>query len=55
MFNPPFSKNLKTNIVNKNFSKDNPLNKIIKKIKISYSCTPNMHNIIQAHNKKILY
>ena len=61
-FNPPFSNNLKTNlgrefirIINKNFPKDNPLSKIIntKTVKISYSCTANMHTIIQAHNKKI--
>ena len=60
-FNPPFSKNLKTNIgkeflklIDKNFPKDNPLSKIInrKTVKISYSCTPNMYNLIQAHNKK---
>ena len=62
-FNPPYNKNLKTNIgkeflklIDKNFPKDNKLSKIInrKTVKISYSCTSNMRAIITAHNKKIL-
>ena len=62
-FNPPYNKNLKTNIgkeflklIDKNFPKDNPLSKIInrKTVKISYSCTSNMRSIITAHNKGIL-
>ena len=34
----------------------NPLNKIInrKTVKLSYSCTSNVKQIIQAHNKKVL-
>ena len=62
-FNPPFNKNLKTNIgkeflkiIDKNFPKDNPLHKIInrKNVKLSYSCTTNMKKIISGHNRKIL-
>ena len=62
-FNPPFSRNLKTNIgkeflkiIDKNFPKDHPLHKIInrKTVKVSYSCTQNIEAIIQSHNKKLL-
>ena len=62
-FNPPYHKNLKTNLgkeflklIDKNFPKDNVLNKIInrKTVKVSYSCSNNMRNIISAHNRKIL-
>ena len=62
-FNPPYNKNLKTNIgkeflkiIDKNFPRDNPLHKIInrKNIKLSYSCTTNMKKIISGHNMKIL-
>ena len=62
-FNPPFNKNLKTNIgkeflkiIDKNFPKDNPLHKIInrKNVKLSYSTTANMKSIISSHNRKIL-
>ena len=62
-FNPPYNKNLKTNLgkeflklLDKNFPKDHVLYKIInrKTVKISYSCTPNMLNKISAHNRKIL-
>ena len=33
-----------------------PLHKILNKntIKLSYSCMPNMHNVISAHNKAVL-
>ena len=62
-FNPPFSKNVSTNIgklflklIFKHFTKANSLYKVFNKnnIKISYSCTENVRTIIAAHNKKIL-
>ena len=62
-FNPPFSRNVKTNIgkifinlVKKHFETKNPLSKIINKknMKISYSCMENIKSIIKKHNKKIL-
>ena len=62
-YNPPFNKSLKTNIgnkflslVEKHFPKDHRLHKIFNKntIKVSYSCTQNMANIIKSHNNRIL-
>ena len=62
-FNPPYSRNVKTNIGNaflkiikKHFKKDHKYYKIFNKnnIKLSYSCTTNIDNIIKGHNKKIL-
>ena len=62
-YNPPFSKSVKTNIgrqfielVKKHFPPQSPLYKIFNKntLKLSYSCTGNMKNVIQAHNRKIL-
>ncbi|XP_057313453.1 uncharacterized protein LOC130654828 [Hydractinia symbiolongicarpus] len=62
-FNPPFSKNVKTDIgrsflkiVRKNFSKDHKYYKIFNKntLKLSYSCSTNIRNIIKGHNKKVL-
>ena len=61
-FNPPFSRNVSTNIgrrfrslVKKHFPRDSPLSKIFNSnnLKISYSCMPNMGNIIRQHNKAI--
>lgn len=61
-YNPPYSKHVKTNVgktflqlIDKNFPKDHPLHKICNRntIKISYSCMPNMKNIIQNHNNSI--
>ena len=61
-FNPPFSKNVSTNIgkkflnlIDKHFPKTNKLHKIFNRntIKLSYSCTKNMGRIIKSHNKKI--
>ena len=61
-FNPPFSKNVKTNIgkrffalLDKHFPKDNKLHKIFNRntVKLSYSCTDNMAKIISNHNKNI--
>ena len=62
-FTPPYCAALKTNfgreflkLIDKNFPVNNPLSKIInrKTIKLSYSCTENMHAIMQNHNRKIL-
>ena len=62
-FNQPFSRNLKTNLakeflklINQNYSRDNPLSKIINRrtVKVSYSCTANMASVISTHKQKIL-
>ena len=62
-FNPPFSKNVKTNVgkkfmnlIRKHFPADHKFHKIFNfnNIKISYSCTPNIKNVIQQHNSKNL-
>ena len=62
-FNPPYNKNVTTNIgklffnlIEKHFPKHNKLSKIFNRnnVKISYSCMPNMQNIIKQHNNKIL-
>ena len=62
-FNPPYSKNIKTNIgkeflkiVNRNFPKRNKLHKIFNRnsIKISYCCTKNMSAKISSHNKSMM-
>ena len=62
-YNPPFSKNVNTNIghesvtpVDKHFPKDHKLRKIFNRntIKISYSCMNNTKQIINNHNKHIL-
>ena len=61
--NPPFSKNVNTNIghrfltlVDKHFPKENKLRKIFNRntIKISYSCMNSTKQIIDNHNKRIL-
>ena len=62
-FNPPFSLNVKTNvakkflkIVDKNFPKSHKLHKLFNRnnLKVSYSCVPNVSNIITNHNKNVL-
>ncbi|KAL9983795.1 hypothetical protein ACROYT_G006025 [Oculina patagonica] len=62
-FNPPYSQNVRTNIaksflclIDKHFPKSNKLHKIFNRnnLKVSYSCTTNMANIIKSHNQKIL-
>ena len=62
-FNPPFNKNIKTNIgktflklIDKHFPRSSQLHKIFNRntIKVSYSCTENMSMIIKKHNKKII-
>ena len=64
MFNPPYSKNVKTNIRNiflniikKHFPPHHKLHKLFNKntVKISYSCTRNIKAIINSHNAKILF
>ena len=62
-FNPPFSKNVQTNIgreflnlIEKCFPPNHKLRKLFNRnnLKLSYSCTPNIKQIIDGHNKKIL-
>ena len=61
-FNPPYSANVATNIghnflkaIDECFPSSHPLHKILNRntLKLSYSCMPNMHNLISAHNKLI--
>ena len=63
-FNPPFSKNVKTNIgkvffkfLNKHFPPNSKLNKIFNRntIKISYGCMRNIGSIISSHNRATLH
>ena len=62
-FNPPYSVNVATNIghkflkaIDECFPKNHPLNKILNRntLKLSYSCMPNIQNIISSHNKLVL-
>ena len=62
-FNPPFNGNVKTsigrafiNLLDKCFPTGNKLRKIFNRntVKLSYSCTPNMKQVIDGHNKAIL-
>ena len=62
-FNPPFSRNVTTNIgkiflqlIQKHFPINNKYHKIFNKnnLKISYSCMGNIKSIINTHNKQIL-
>ena len=61
-FNPPYSENVATNVghkflglIDKCFPADHKLHKILNRntIKISYSCMPNMQQVISNHNKSI--
>ena len=61
-YNPPFSKNVKTNIakqflrlLDKNFVRNHKRHKIFNRnnVKTSYSCMDNVTNIISSHNKKM--
>ena len=63
-FNPPYSKNVKTNIgkiflnlIRKHFPSHHKFHKLFNKntVKISYSCTRNIKTIINSHNAKILF
>ena len=62
-FNPPFCNSVRTkigkqffNLISMHFPRGSKLAKIFNKntIKLSYSCLPNMKNIINSHNRKIL-
>ena len=62
-FNPPFCNSVKTKIgkrflelIRLHFPKNNKFHRIFNKntIKISYSCLPNMRNVINSHNKKYI-
>ena len=62
-FNPPYNVEVKTNIrkiflklVRKHFQKRHPSKKIFNNntIKLSYSCTPNVKNLIKQHNTSIM-
>ena len=62
-FNPPYSKHVTTNIGKKFFALlercfpiGHPLHKAFNKntVKLSYSCMPNMKQIISSHNKTVL-
>ena len=62
-FNPPFNLDVSTNVakiflnlIEKHFPRSSKLHKIFNKntVKVSYSCTQNMSQIIKGHNKKIV-
>ena len=62
-FNPPYSKNVLTKVgnqflklINKHFPRHYKLYKLFNKnnVKVSYSCMPNIKNITNTHNKKII-
>ena len=62
-YNPPYNKNVVTNIgkkflrlIDESFPPKHKLHKIINRntVKISYSCTQNMEQVISSHNKKLL-
>ena len=61
-FNPPYSRNVETNIgrkflsfIDKHFPKGTRLSKIFNRstLKVSYSCMPNMATIIRQHNNRV--
>ena len=61
-FNPPFIKNISTNIdkrflnlLDQHFPKSNKLHTIFNRntVKVSYSWTQNMLSMIKSHNKKV--
>ena len=62
-FNPPYSADIETNVaktflklIDKHFPKSHILHKVFNRnnVKVSYSCTSNMRNLIKQHNAKIL-
>ena len=62
-FNPPYSENVKTNIgkeflriLQRNFHPSHKFRKLFNKsnVKVSYSCLPNMENIIKKHNARVI-
>ena len=63
LFNPPFSRSVKTNIrkiflklFRKHFPRNHKLNKIFNPntLKLSYCCMKNISNIIKQHNTTVL-
>ena len=61
-FNPPFNLDVSTNVakiflnlIEKHFPCSSKLHKVFNKsiVKVSYSCTQNMSQVIKGHNKKI--
>lgn len=62
-YNPPYSKNVRTNLgqkfiklVRKHFTPGSPLYSVFNKntLKLSYSCMKNMKSVIQSHNTRVL-
>ena len=62
-FNPPFNKNVSTNVakrflnlIDQHFPISNKLHAIFNRntVKVSYSCTQNMSSMIKFHNKKVI-
>ena len=62
-FNPPFSRNVKTNLakqflnfITKHFPKHHKFHKLFNRnnVKVSYSCMANIKSKINLHNKKII-
>ena len=62
-YNPPFSKNVKTNIahkflqlIDKHFPPSNKLSKLFNRhtVRVNYSCNENMRSFISRHNKAVL-
>ena len=62
-FNPPFNRNVQIdigrvfiNLIDKCFPTGHKLKKIFDRntVKLSYSCTPNMKQVIDGHNKAML-
>ena len=62
-FNPPFSRNVSTNVakyfldlIDKHFPINHKYRKLFNRnnLKVSYSCMQNMNSIVNAHNKKIM-
>ena len=62
-FNPPHSLDVKTNIarqflclIDKHFPKNHQLHKVFNRnnVKVSYSCTPKIENVIKSHNQQTL-
>ena len=62
-FNPPFNKNVSTNVakrflnlLDQHFPKSKKLHAIFNRstVKVSYSCTQNMSCMIKSHNKKVI-
>ena len=61
-FNPPFSKNVQTNLgekflqlIDKHFPPGHPLAKVVNRntVKISYKCMPNMKMAVAGHNSQV--